>query len=154
MKTRIAAIASAAVLVVGAGTAYALTTNVQEPAPVEMPTVSIPTPTETAVTDDPAGPTPVKEATADYITENDDAGYLAEVEKRTWRVTVLDQFSDAELIDMGREGCKQISEGVKFEDLRLVEGEKYDTGAWRDTSAIFNSALLNYCPQLMTIPPK
>lgn len=154
MKTRIAAIATAAVLLVGGGTAYALTTTGQEPAAVETTAASAPTPTETASGEPATEVSPEPEATADYITENDDAGYLAEVEKRTPPRTVLDQFTDAELIALGHEGCKQIDAGVKFEDLRLVDGEAPSAGGYYlDTSAVFNSALLNYCPQLMTIPP-
>ncbi|MEJ1087060.1 hypothetical protein WDU99_01870 [Microbacterium sp. Mu-80] len=159
MKTRIAAIAAAAVLVVGGGTAYALSTTGQEPAPVETTAASTPTPAASEPADAaPAAPsadtTPTPEPTADYITTNDDAGYLAEVEKRTPPQTVLDQFTDAELIALGHEGCKQIDAGVKFEDLRLVEGETPSAGGYYlDTSAVFNSALLNYCQQLMTIPP-
>lgn len=149
MKTRLAAIAAAAVLVIGGGTAYALTTTGQDPAPVETTATSTPTPTDAAPAS-PSAETPAPEATDDYITANDDAGYLAEVEKRTRPGTVLDQFSDAELISFGHEGCKQISEGVPLEDLRLVEGEQPNVaGSWPDTSAVFNSGLLHYCPQLI-----
>lgn len=156
-KSGIAALATAAVLVVGGGTAYALATNGQDdqgPAPIEATATSAPTPTPTASGEPDAEATPEPETTADYLTENDNAGYLAEVEKRTPPRTVLDQLTDTELIALGHEGCKQIDEGVKFEDLRLVDGEAPSAGGYYlDTSAVFNSALLNYCPQLMTIPP-
>lgn len=157
MKTRIAAITTAAVLLVGGGTAYALTTNAQDaegPALIEATATSTPTPTATGPADASGEPTPEPGVTADYISENDDAGYLAEVERRTPPRTVLSQLPDSELIALGHEGCKQIDAGVKFEDLRLVDGEAPSAGGYYlDTSAVFNSALLNYCPQLMTIPP-
>ncbi|MEJ6554021.1 hypothetical protein PQI51_03160 [Microbacterium esteraromaticum] len=157
MKTRIAAIAAAAVLLVGGGTAYAITTTTQAaegPALIEATATSTPTPTAIGPTGASAEQTPEPEVTADYISESDDAGYLAEVERRTPPQTVLGQFTDAQLIALGHDGCKQIDAGVKFEDLRLVDGEAPSAGGYYlDTSAVFNSALLNYCPQLMTIPP-
>lgn len=139
MKTRIAALTALLMTLVLAGCGEDTTSDAE-------PRGFVSTAQDTPADDEVASEPDVAALTAA------DEAYLAEVADRTWRVTVLDQFSDAELIAMGHEGCKQIDEGVKFEDLRLVEGEAEQTGAWRDTSAIFNSALLNYCPELMTIP--
>lgn len=84
----------------------------------------------------------------------EDEGYLAEVADRTPPATVLDQFSDEELIALGHEGCAQIGDGTPIEDLRLVKGEEpNEWGYFLDTSAVFNSALLNYCPELIEEVP-
>ncbi|WP_404474857.1 hypothetical protein [Microbacterium aerolatum] len=110
---------------------------------------STPTDTEDAAVAET--PTP---AASTGASSADDAGYLAEVDRRTRPGTILDQFSDTELIAMGHEGCEQIGAGVPLEDLRLVEGEQAtEYGTWQDTSAVFNSALLNYCTELIEEVP-
>jgi hypothetical protein len=149
MKTRIAVIGALAVALIGGGTAYALTSG-QTPAPSETVATS-PTPTDSA-TPEPE-PTPDAEGTptADPTPSvDDDDGYLAYVRAEMPPITQLDRYSDGDLIALGHEACKQISEKTPLENLRLVDGEEpTPQGYWLDTSAVFNGALLHYCPELM-----
>lgn len=159
-RSAIALVGALAVGLVGGGTAYALTTTGQEPAAIE--TTASPTPTSTTTEDAPVGdeaspePEASTEPTPDYITANDDEGFLAEVERRMIPGSSLGQFTDAELISFGYEGCKLIDEGVALEELQVVPDERRlpnEDGSWRDTSAVVNSSLLNYCPQLIEPKP-
>lgn len=67
--------------------------------------------------------------------------------------TIISDASDESLIAAGRQACEQIKDGVKYEDLRLVEGEEpAPSGSYYDTSSIMNGALVNYCPDLLPPP--
>lgn len=154
-RSTLAAIATAAVLAVGGGTAYALTST-QEPAPVETAVIGEPTPTADVPADgaqaDDSAPSPATstEPTPIPITGSGDEAFLAEVQRRMIPGSILDQFTNADLIAMGHDACAQLEAGAKFEDVRAVEGEKpYENGAYYETSAIMNSAILAYCPAQM-----
>lgn len=65
----------------------------------------------------------------------------------------LPDLTDAELIAAGHDACKQIGDGVKYEDLRLIEGEEpFTNGGYYDSSTVFNGALTNYCTDLLPKP--
>lgn len=100
-------------------------------------------------------PTPAPTAT---LTAEDD-GFLAYVRSGQedlagWGVdSRLPMLTDAEVIAAGHDACEQIRSGVKYEDLRLVEGEEpFTNGGYYDSSTLFNGALLNYCTDLLPPP--
>lgn len=119
-RSTIAAIATAAVLVVGGGTAYALTTNGQELAPVETTATSEPaaTPTETpaepapdAAPESPVLPSHITAAgeVCDPQNMNDPicAAFYPDqaVLNITARAADLDSLSDAEKIERAHLAC-------------------------------------------------
>ena len=102
---------------------------------------STPEPTPGALTAEPSEP-----ATA----EDADAAFLAYVRAELPPKTSIGDAPDEQLIAAGQEACAQVTEGVAWEDIRLVEGEQPSgTGYYLDTSAILNGALYNYCPELI-----
>lgn len=146
MKTRIAAIATAAVLVVGGGTAYALSSN-DQPAPVETVT-STPeaTPTETA---EPEATEPiVAESPAPPVAADDpEAAYLIEVRARLARIqTQIPNVTEEQLLTLGWDACGRVERGEPTEGMSLIEGEaKSDAGYYSDSSAIIIAARLTLC---------
>ena len=148
-STLIGTIAAGA-LVVGVGVGAAIAVNL-DPAP-ETTTAATPTETADEVGQTPGGTdgeTPAPEATD--VAEAD-AAFLAYVEQETpdFTETVLPSMTDEELIAAGHEGCELMRVGTPLEEIRLVEGEQpTDAGYYLDTSAIFNGALYNYCPELI-----
>ena len=81
-----------------------------------------------------------------------DERFLAYVETERPADTSIANATDEQLIAAGHEACEQIAAGVAYTDLRLVEGERPSpAGYYLDTSAIFNGALYNYCPELIKV---
>lgn len=79
-----------------------------------------------------------------------DEAFLEYVRSEVLPTTQIADATDEQLIAAGHEGCQQIRDGVPLEDIRLVEGEEpTSAGYYMDTSAIFNGALYNYCPELI-----
>lgn len=150
-RSTIATLATVAGVALVGGGAYAVTQI-----PGDEPTTSATT--EPGVIDTPAADpssTPAPQVTAGEpvspSTEDADALFLAEVADRIRPTTQIADVPDEDLIAAGHQACEQIEAGVALEDLRLVEGEQPGVGGYYlDTSAIFNSALIAYCPELMT----
>lgn len=81
-----------------------------------------------------------------------DERFLAYVETERPVDTSIANATDEQLIAAGHEACEQIAAGVAYTDLRLVDGEQPSpAGDYLDTSAIFNGALYNYCPELIKV---
>lgn len=77
-----------------------------------------------------------------------DADFLNYVETERPVNTSIANATDEQLIAAGHEACRQIADGVAYQDLRLVEGEQPSpAGDYLDTSAIFNGALYFLCPE-------
>ena len=94
-------------------------------------------------------------AEPDVVSDEADEVFLAYVLEETpdFVATALPDMSDAEKITAAHEACEQIAAGVPMVDLRLVPGEvETATGDYLDSSAIFNGALVAYCPELMIQP--
>jgi len=101
----------------------------------------------TSAESSPEATNPTTETTEALSAE--DQGFLDYVEAERPPATSIGDMPSEDLIALGREACTQISAGVAFEDLRLVDGESPSPGGdYLDTSAIFNGALYNYCPEL------
>lgn len=148
----IAAIVAGTVILGGAGIGTAIAVNQDdEPASTPTPTIS-----ETAEAD---APTP--EATSPLVAETPDAtppadadaAFLAYVRGDLLPTSGITDASDADLIAAGHVACDQLADGVAFEDVRVVEGEKPgSSGAYYDTSSIMNGAVVNYCPEFLPPP--
>lgn len=148
MKTRIAAIATAAVLVIGGGTAYALTSN-DQPEPIETVT-STPTPTDTTTPEATAESEPiVAESPAPPVAADDpEAMFLLEVRTRLARIqTQIPNVTDEQLLAAAYEACEILAPNQTGEDLSLIEGEERSPhGYYQDSSAIIVSARITICP--------
>ncbi|WP_193596066.1 hypothetical protein [Microbacterium sp. YJN-G] len=148
-RSTIAAIATAAVLVIGGGTAYALTSNGDEPAPVETVT-STTAPTDTTTPEATAESEPiVAESPAPPVAANDpEAAYLIEVHARLARIqTQIPNVTDEQLLAAAYEACEILAPNQTGEDLSLIEGEERSPhGYYQDSSAIIVSARITICP--------
>lgn len=143
MKTGIAAIAAAAVLVIGGGTAYALSTNAQEPASVETTATSTPSPTATESEAPLVAEPPAPSAT----TENTEDAFLIEVRSRLAKIrTQIPEATDEQLLDAANEACDRIEGGESSAEMSLIEGETQTGGYFMDSGAIITSARLTMCP--------
>lgn len=81
-------------------------------------------------------------------TNDRDAAFVALVRAKLLPDTQIPNATDEQLIAAGRDACEQVADGVKLEDVRVVDGEKpYPNGIYYDTSAILNAALSAYCPE-------
>lgn len=79
-----------------------------------------------------------------------DAKFLAYVRDNLLPQTQIPDASDEELISAGHEACEQLDAGTAFEDVRVVDGEQaHENGAFYDTSAIMNGAIVAYCPKYL-----
>lgn len=95
-------------------------------------------------------PAPLTAETPSAEVSDADAGFLDYVRSELLPTTQIADASDEQLIAAGHEGCEQIRAGVPLEEIRLVEGEvPTSAGYYMDSSAIFNGALYNYCPELI-----
>lgn len=144
-KSAIAAIATAAVLVVGGGTAYALSTNGQAataPALIEATATTTPTATESAAPLVAETPAPLAAA------ENANDAFLIEARSRLAKIrTQIPDATDAQLLDAAHEACERIEGGESSAEMSLIEGEtKSDAGYFMDSGAIITSARLTMCP--------
>ncbi|WP_309129485.1 DUF732 domain-containing protein [Microbacterium sp.] len=151
MKTRIAAIVAAAVLVVGGGTAYALTTSGQEPAPVETTATSSPTPSD-APSSEPLvaeTPSPSAEEDAEAIAEEK---YLIEARSRLaglGAATTIPDATDEQLLVAGGQACEALAAGTEIDDVSVVEGEERVQGSYLDSASLARAAVLFLCPDLL-----
>lgn len=143
-KSAIAAIAAAAVLVVGGGTAYALSTNGQAataPALIEATATTTPTATESAaplVAETPAPPA---------AGENAEDAFLIEARSRLAKIrTQIPNATDAQLLEAAHHACEALAPDLTGEDLSLIDGETRTNGHYMDSSAIIISARLTMCP--------
>ncbi len=102
-----------------------------------------PTPTEAAG--------PLTATTPEALPAEDaDASFLRYVADELPPATSIADASDAQLIAAGHDACEQVSAGVPWENIRLVEGEEPSAqGYYLDSSAILNGALYFYCPDLI-----
>lgn len=99
-----------------------------------------------------ASPQPLTAEVADPDPSEADERFLTYVEAERPVATSIANATDEQLIAAGHEACEQIAAGVAYGDLRLVEGEQPSpAGDYLDTSAIFNGALYNYCPELIEV---
>lgn len=147
----IAAIVAGAVVLGGAGIGTAIAIN-QDDEPAAGPSPSISESADTAEADETAGPL-VAESPSPTASSDADTAFLAYVRADLLPTSGITNARDIDLIAAGHLACEQIRSGVKLEDLRLVEGEQpAPSGSYYDTSAIFNGALVNYCPELMEPP--
>lgn len=147
-RSTLAVIATAAVLVVGGGTAYALTTN-QEPAPIE-------TVTATPAPDETPGPAPTEsteplvaeDETETLISDDVEAAYLLDIRARLARIeSQIPNATDEQLIAVGYTACELIAAGESGEDTSLIEGETRSIhGYFADSGAILTAAAMSLCP--------
>lgn len=79
-----------------------------------------------------------------------DAKFLEYVRDNLLPQTQIPDATDEELISAGHEACDQLDAGTALEDVRVVDGEQaHENGAFYDTSAIMNGAIVAYCPQYL-----
>lgn len=80
----------------------------------------------------------------------EDEAFLQYVEDEKPPASLLEEYSDAELVALGHDSCDVVRQGTPWEDIRMVEGEEPNTGGYYlDSSAVLNGALYNYCPELI-----
>lgn len=152
-KSGVAAIATAAVLLVGGGTAYALTTNGQDPTPVETTTASTPTPDAGESEQPSASPLPTSTPLVAETPKTADADALFLTEARTrlaglGTATTIPNATDDQLVTAGREACADMADGTVFSDVTVIEGEPRTQGSYLDSAAIASAGILFYCPEL------
>lgn len=147
-RSTIAAIATAAVLAVGGGTAYAIT-SAPEPAPVET-SVSAPTdsPTPDATPTGDATEPVVAESPAPPVAATDpEAAYLIEVHARLARIqTQIPDVTDEQLITLAHTACDRMAAGISGENWSGIEGETKTNGYYMDSGAIAIAAAMTLCP--------
>lgn len=137
MKTRIAAIAALGLLLTGCAGGTDTDAKSRE---ITQATQAAPDATESAaplVAETPSAPT----------MDDTDATFLEYVRDKLLPETQIPNATDEQLIAAGHDACEQLENGTKLEDVRVVDGEKpHANGAYYDTSAIMNAALVTYCP--------
>ncbi|OIU88667.1 hypothetical protein [Microbacterium sp. AR7-10] len=146
-KSGIAAIATAAVLVIGGGAAYALSTNGQAaegPAVIAATATTTPTPDAT----ESAAPLVAETSAPPTAAENAEDAFLIEARSRLAKIrTQIPDATDAQLLDAAHEACERIEGGESSAEMSLIDGEtKSDAGYFMDSGAIITSARLTMCP--------
>lgn len=136
MKTRIVAIAAAAVLAItltGCGEDTTSTDAKPQSLMQEAPS---------------SGDTEATESGPALSAE--DEAFLKYVDDELLPDTGIADFSDDQLIAAGHDACEQIENGVPFEDVRVIDGEEpAKSGYYMDSSTLMNGALYSYCPELI-----
>lgn len=149
-KSVIVAIATAAALVIGGGTAYALTTNAQAP---EVPALIEATATSTPMPTASGKPSPASEPLVAETPQatNPDELFIEEARDRLAGLglaTTIPNATDEQLIAAGHEACDALINQQPFNDVSVIEGEQRVQGSFLDSAAIATAGMLYFCPEI------